>query len=42
MFFQSLTTSTSQYEKPARHTVGHQDSPRAGRIIIAIRRTVVG
>ncbi len=42
MFFQSLTTLTSQYKKPARNTAGHQDALRAGRIIIAIRRAVVG
>ena len=41
MFFQSLTTRTSQYKKSARNTVPRQDSLRAIHIIIAIRRAVV-
>lgn len=42
MFYQSHTTQTMQYKKSARHTTLHQDSLRAIRIIIAIRRAVVG
>ncbi len=42
MFFQSLTTQTSQYEKSARDTAPRQDSRLAIHIIIAIRRAVVG
>ncbi len=42
MFYQSLTTQTSQYKKPARNTASRQDSLRAIHIIIAIRRVVVG
>ncbi|MDE0087733.1 MAG: hypothetical protein OXU23_18565 [Candidatus Poribacteria bacterium] len=42
MFFQSLTTRTSQYKKSARNAAPRQDSLRAIHIIIAIRRAVVG
>lgn len=42
MLYQSLTTYKMQYEKSARHTSPHQKSLRAIRIIIAIRRAVVG
>ena len=42
MLHLSLITLTLQYKKSARHTALHQDPLRAGRIIIAIRRAVVG
>ena len=42
MFYQPLTTQKMQYKKSARYTAQHQDSLRAIRIIIAIRRAVVG
>jgi hypothetical protein len=42
MFYQLLTTLTSQYKRPTRDTAGHQNFLRAIRIIIAIRRAVVG
>ena len=42
MFYQLLTTLTSQYKRLARYAALNRDRLRAIRIIIAIRRAVVG